>query len=339
MSEPTGRSKPGEQNWRSSLPTGTKSSTLCSRPSEREHVLGDAVGEAVAAPRALVRERPRIADAGQHVAGDEPLREPLAEARQVGDRADRLGPEDDAVGVTRLRALAQRGGEMRGDDRARQLVVGHRGMTAVGPQQDLAVARALDDDLAELDRARREVGVDQDLVLAARAACCAARRSGRTPTARRSRTSGRGSRSAARAGCADAPAARRGRAARARACCSRRRAGSSRRARPRSRRPGPLIHASRSVHSRGISQSSTCSPVAKRWRCIGPLTRLQQLERAAVARAGEAARQREELGCEGVHRLAAGDIAGHGQRVLRAAAITPARSSARASRCCSGSAR
>ena len=74
-----------------------------------EHVLGDAVGEGVAAARALVVQPPGIADAGDDVARDEPFAQPVAEARQVGDRADRLGDEHEAVraGAGRARASAR----------------------------------------------------------------------------------------------------------------------------------------------------------------------------------------------------------------------------------------
>ena len=125
---PTGRSNPGEQNWRSSPPVGCQSETMLSG-SLREHVRRGAVDRRVTASAALVPQRARVADARD----DEPVLdavERLEVAVEPAERPERPRAPEQPVRVSQL-LPGERSGDRPEQHDAGEVVVRERRMADV----------------------------------------------------------------------------------------------------------------------------------------------------------------------------------------------------------------
>ena len=81
---PTGRLKPGEQNWRSSLPYGREVDDLIAQPAATKHMRGCSIDFGVARAGSSCSVRSRITDARQHEAGANPVgRSSLRESQTI----------------------------------------------------------------------------------------------------------------------------------------------------------------------------------------------------------------------------------------------------------------
>ena len=137
--QPTGRSNPGEQNWRSSPPQGSQSTTRCGAPESRSTSSTARSTSAVAVPAALVRQAALVADARDSQAMLDAIQR-LAVLVQPRQRSDRARREHEPVGVPQL-SLRKLLGEHRRDRDPREVVVGERRVADVGRDQHLVVAR------------------------------------------------------------------------------------------------------------------------------------------------------------------------------------------------------
>ena len=94
---------------------------------------------------------------------DDPV-EPLAVLVQPGERPDRPGSEQEAIGVPKS-TPQELPGEHGGDHDPREVVVGERGVADVGRDEHLSLTLTLDLALGEGEVSGLETRVDDDLVL------------------------------------------------------------------------------------------------------------------------------------------------------------------------------